>query len=282
MSKFWLIPCLAVGLTIGGGCGSDKPDRVILCTYADAVAALNDVKFDLVRKFCEYDTELNYASYRLTGKNLAGPEAKRLAASLQQLDGFVRAAGILDRNGKRCCHYPADYFAVTAEAKEIPDAAAVMSRLCRDAKVLSAVHLNRNRELVADYLCPIKNGDGAVTGAVYLRLAVTELCRYYVGRAVVDMPVNIWVMQTDGLIVYDADPDEINRNIIAGDYFRAYPGLIRLAGRVAAAETGTGQYSYLSKGNKVELVKSAQWDSFTAGGRQWRIVMNIEDRLFIR
>ena len=282
MKKFWLIPMAAAVIAVCGGCGSDKPETVILCPYANAVAALHDVNLALVQKFCEYDTEMNYVSYRLAREGLTGVDSQRLADSLQRIDGRVRLAGILDLSGKRLYNSPTDYFQASGEAPVIRDAPAAMRRIKSGEKFLSGTYLNKRNELVADYICPVKNRDDLVSGAVYIQIAVTELCRHFVTRSIADMPVNIWVMQTDGLIVYDTDPLEINQNILTGNYFLEYPTLIQLAGKIASSENGTGQYSYMSKGNKTILIKSAQWNSFTAGGRQWRIVMNIEDRSFIR
>ncbi len=281
MKNLLLLAITAVFLI--GGCSSKPKEEVILLQpYTDAIAALNDINMAVVQKFKEYDAEMAYASLRLDRLGMTAARSEVIVASLQRIDGYVRLSGTLNTSGKRLYTTPMKYFQASGGGETISNAPAIMEQVRRGRKVLSDAYQNKCNELVVDYICPVKGDDEIVHGAIYMQIAITELLRHYVTERITAMPVNVWVMQTDGLLVYDTSPEEINQNILTGDYFKDYPSLIQLAQKIANFETGTGSYRYLTKGNKVEMVKNAQWNSVTLGGRQLRLVLNVEDRSYAK
>ncbi len=281
MKKLLIIPVLAVILF--AGCTTDQnKDTVVLQPYTDAIAALNDINLAVVQKFNEYDNEMAYAALRLDREGLTAKQSEFIVNSLQKIDGYVRLAGILDTSGRLLYVYPGNYYKDCGDGPVIKDAEDIMKKISCGQKVLSGTYLNRCQEMVVDYVCPVKGRDEIVHGAIYIQIAITEMMRHFVSNKIVGMPLNVWIVQTDGLIIYDTDPTEININILTSDYFRSHPSLIAVAQKITNYETGTGEYTYVSKGNKVELRKTAQWNSVGIGGRQLRIVLNVEDRSFVK
>jgi hypothetical protein len=87
-------------------------------------------------------------------------------------------------------------------------------------------------------------------------------------------------MQTDGLILYDQDPDQINKNIFTDPMFEPFSDLISFSRTVAYNPSGAGSYDFYKKGyqDKVVVKKDAVWDTVKLYGNEWRIVvMEIEE-----
>lgn len=265
------------------GCTSDKDkDPVKLQASGAAIAALNDVNMCMVQKFKEYDNEMAYVSRRIDREGMSTSNREFIVKSLQSTDTFIRMAGMIDNDGQRIFNYPNVYFSKGGDPAIIDNAAVVMDKVKRGYSVFTGAYKNKLNELVANYIWPVKGEDEIVHGAIYIQISMTDLLRHYVAREISGMPLNIWVMQTDGLILYDTDMAEIGVNLFSDKHFSGYPSLVELGKKIVQYETGTGEYKYISKGNKVEILKSTQWNSVSLGGRQLRIILNIEDRSFVK
>ena len=88
-------------------------------------------------------------------------------------------------------------------------------------------------------------------------------------------PCKIWMMQPDGLVVYDPDPGQIGRNIFTDELYRPFKDLISVSKTVAAAQNGAGSYDFYAKGlqDKTIVKKYVVWDTFAMRGSSWRIVV---------
>lgn len=83
------------------------------------------------------------------------------------------------------------------------------------------------------------------------------------------------VMQTDGLILYDMDEEQVNRNLFTDDIFSAFPNLRNLGVKFAANGEGYGSYMYYPTGGNGgrPVKKLAYWDSVGLYGTEWRVIM---------
>ena len=87
-------------------------------------------------------------------------------------------------------------------------------------------------------------------------------------------PCKIWVMEKNGLIVYDADPEEIGKNIFSDNMFKPFEDLISFSRTVALQKNGAGSYSFYTDGlkDKTLVEKIAAWDTAGLYGTEWRVV----------
>ncbi len=82
----------------------------------------------------------------------------------------------------------------------------------------------------------------------------------------------IWVMQTDGLVIYDQDSTEVGLNVITDPLYQPYPELIAAAQKIAAQVSGQTQYSFYQTGTQTVVTKKTYWDTFYLHNNQWKIV----------
>ncbi len=111
-------------------------------------------------------------------------------------------------------------------------------------------------------------------------LSGMELLPHIVEPIAANLPVDIFLMQTDGLIIYDVDSEQIGRNVFQDPLYQPFPELIALAQKVAAKKEGTGAYRFYRKGQDAPVAKWAYWKTVGMYGSEWRIVITCaKDRI---
>jgi hypothetical protein len=127
---------------------------------------------------------------------------------------------------------------------------------------------------------PIFSDKGEFSGAVRM------LIRHdlFLKPLLEDKPCKIWVMQKDGLVVYDVDPEEIGKNIFSDPIFSPFEDLISFSKTVVSSKSGAGSYSFYINGLKDKRLaeKTAVWDTAGLYGTEWRVVAMEIDRLLER
>ncbi len=83
----------------------------------------------------------------------------------------------------------------------------------------------------------------------------------------------LWTMQTDGMIVYDQDTDEIGRMLFTDPAYAGYKSLPALGRKIAANREGKGNYVYLAPGSDKKVIKEVLWETIALYGCEWRIVL---------
>jgi hypothetical protein len=82
----------------------------------------------------------------------------------------------------------------------------------------------------------------------------------------------VWVMDSDGLILYDPDAAQMGTNLFMDPLYQPYAQLLSLGRRIAAQPSGSGSYEFLARGSNVAILKDATWESAGLHGTEWRLV----------
>jgi hypothetical protein len=91
------------------------------------------------------------------------------------------------------------------------------------------------------------------------------------------VPVDFWVMEQTGRIVYDPDEEEIGRNVFTDELYKQYPDLIKLAHTALEKESGEMSYQFYDTGMKKVIRKNAYWVSINTAGVKWKLFMTHPD-----
>lgn len=110
---------------------------------------------------------------------------------------------------------------------------------------------------------------GSVSALVRPEIVVREL----LGKTALPPESEIWVMQTDGRIIFDNDPQEIGRLLFSDPLYQSYPSLLELGSRIAAQPSGSGEYIFEHSFGRPKVIKNAFWDTVQLHGTQWRVVL---------
>jgi len=82
----------------------------------------------------------------------------------------------------------------------------------------------------------------------------------------------MWVMEKDGVVLYDQDADEIGRNVFTDTLYQAFPELISAAQLIDAEKSGETTYSFYQTGTTTKVVKKTYWDTWELYGTKWKII----------
>ncbi|MGR9106007.1 MAG: serine/threonine protein kinase [Gammaproteobacteria bacterium] len=84
-----------------------------------------------------------------------------------------------------------------------------------------------------------------------------------------------WLMQDDGLILFDQDPQKVGVNLYTDMELRGSPSLQALAIRVKTEETGIGYYSLSAENREVDKVTA--WDTLELDDDlEWKVISYFE------
>jgi polar amino acid transport system substrate-binding protein len=86
-----------------------------------------------------------------------------------------------------------------------------------------------------------------------------------------------WVMDLDGLLLYDEDSSQIGRNLLEDSLYKSFPSLLELVEqRIMTKRSGHGYNSFFQEtgGNRAEVTKESYWTTTGLHGTEWRLVIN--------
>jgi hypothetical protein len=234
----------------------------------DVMPSLKAAKRAIDSTLAEIGTDLKAAAKALSGTDLKSDAARKILNDLRKYRPYVVDCSIIDANGVKITVEPAEY--KQYEGANRSDLSHVMSLLKNKNPVMSSVYHSAEDIHAVSIGYPIFSDKGEFTGAVRMLIRHEDFLR----PLVEDEPCKIWVMQKNGLIVYDADPEEIGKNMFSDPIFSPFEDLISFSKTVASSKSGAGSYSFYTDGLKDKRLaeKIAAWDTAGLYGTEWRVV----------
>ncbi|MCI0733895.1 MAG: serine/threonine protein kinase [Methylococcaceae bacterium] len=135
-----------------------------------------------------------------------------------------------------------------------------------------------DNELYLPVQSPIPGSD-ARAGRLVALLKPTEFLSDLIFAATPSGKVRpqAWLMQDDGLILYDNDPKRVGANLYTDLEMRGSPTLQALAIRVKTEETGIGYYALPGENHTGEVDKVTAWDTIGLDNDlEWKIISYFE------
>ena len=90
---------------------------------------------------------------------------------------------------------------------------------------------------------------------------------------VAQFPVEMWMMQKDGRIIYDINPGEIGRNLFTDKLYADHPSLITVGRKMAGPAKGRGHYVFLHKNLQKEVQKELIWTTVALHKTEFRLAL---------
>ncbi len=248
-------------VTIGpAGSGASREPAELTAARTGIQAALDRLDDDLAAAA----RELGHTGL---GTAAARDVLRRLAAAHPDVVDFstVSATGVM------LAVEPREYR--TAEGSDISG----QEQVVRLHKTLRPV-LSKTFEAVEGFAAvdlewPVFDDGGALAGSVSALLDTDA----FIGDIVATVPAQadvdkLWAMDTDGLILYDPDAEQVGTDLFLDPMYQPYTDLLALGREIARRPAGSGSYEFLAKGSTTPIVKDATWGSVGLHGTQWRIV----------
>ena len=121
---------------------------------------------------------------------------------------------------------------------------------------------------------PVYDDNNTFQGSVSILLRPELLLRPLLTSYEIPPEYEFTIMQTDGLIIYEEDEEELGKNLFTDPVFTGYDSLQELGHRICTTPSGEGDYSFLSRGHELAAVKIASWNSVNLYGREWRVIIS--------
>ena len=234
----------------------------------DIMPSLKAAKQAIDSTLAEIDIDLKAAAQTLSNTDLKADAARKILNGLRKYRPYVIDCSISDADGVKITVEPAEY--KQYEGANRSDLPHVISLLKNKKPVMSNVYHSAEDIHAVSIGYPIFSDKSEFLGAVRMLIKPEDFLK----PLVKDEPCKIWVMQKNGLIVYDADPEEIGKNMFSDPMFSPFEDLISFSKTVVSSKSGAGSYSFYIDGLKDKRLaeKIAAWDTAGLYGTEWRVV----------
>jgi serine/threonine-protein kinase len=139
--------------------------------------------------------------------------------------------------------------------------------------ITSRVYMSTEGFEAITLVVPVKNGH-RVTGMLSARLKAATFFGELLSNDLNIRNRDIWVIQDDGLILYDNNPNEIGQNLFREERFQQVAELRQLAKQIILQDAGVGYYKNQSTGQTESSQRIASWRTLRpTENREWTIVV---------
>jgi len=120
---------------------------------------------------------------------------------------------------------------------------------------------------------PLFDENDELSGSVSMLINPVRLFEAAAARVGLPEDHEVWAMQKDGKIIYDANRSEIGRMLFEDPIYAAAGNLIELGRRMVAQPSGKGDYVFASAVTGEDAMKICEWETVGLHGTEWRIVL---------
>jgi hypothetical protein len=189
---------------------------------------------------------------------------------LQQQQMVVDVA-FVDESGKIRYVEPSEY--KNSEGKDISKQEHV-TRLRKDKKPILSSGFQAVEGFTAVSLAyPVFKGKSELAGSVSLLINPQLMVESIIKDINIPASHELWIMETSGFMLYDADPQEIGKNLFSDTMYKDYDSLLKLGKEIAANSSGKGEYVFQSAGHSSKVLKKASWLTVRLHDQEWRVVI---------
>ncbi len=217
---------------------------------------------------------LAYASEQLSAIGLEGDQARVVLSALAANSSFTIEAATQNLNRTMMTVEPAAYHSsegkILGPQKWLNTNPLGPIQPCM-TDVLPLIVGFRGVSIVA----PVFDLNTTLIGTISIAFDHVALIKASVTQAVAGTPYTMWATQTiDGLVIYDADPDQIGLMLFSDPAYEQYPQMLTVMHQIVDMPSGHSTYQYLRTLASAQLVtKECYWSTVSEYGGEWRLVI---------
>jgi hypothetical protein len=198
-------------------------------------------------------------------------ELRKLLADIFEANTNVVDAAFIDANGGMRYIAPRDYR--NFENADISGQAHVAAMRKNPMPVLSGGFMAAENFLGVVVARPLFDSDRHFAGAASILIRPDLLIDHLLKQTRIPEDYELWIMQPDGMILYDQDKEEIGKMLFNDPAYGGYGNLLELGKKIAASPSGEGSYVFLAPALKDKVIKNAVWQTVRLHDREWRVVL---------
>ncbi len=259
-----LIVCLFIAAAPAGLFGQAD----LSYNYPPVFINVND---RLVKHFKMMDADLADAARQMSKTPLRGLDARRILRGLCTGRPYVVDCAAVNAKGIMVTIEPERYRRY--EGADISRQQQVAQLLSTKRPVFSHVFRAEEGFDAVDLEHPVFNAKREFIGSVSMLIKPEILLASIIEPLLGGVPTEVWVMQKDGRILYDAKKEEIGKMLFSDPMYKPFPGLLAVGERISSQPRGRGTYEFYEKGSKKPVKKEAFWNTIGLYGIEWRLVI---------
>jgi len=232
---------------------------------------LSELEKDITAELNRLDQGLGRLAEEISEENLKTAETRKMVGDFCQSYPYVVDCSVVDRNGIMVLVEPEEY--AKFEGSDISTQEQIIRLQESKKPILSKVIKTVEGFDAVDLEHPLFFSTGELAGSISVLFRPDTLLATIISPVVPGMPVDVWLMQKDGRVLYDPDATEVGRMLFDDPIYEPYPQLLALGTLIARESSGTGKYEYPGRGLQKPVMKDAYWTTVGLHGTEWRLVV---------
>lgn len=211
------------------------------------------------------------AAAALGPTDMTGSEARAVLRILSRVSPAAIDATAVSSDGIMLTVEPAEY--ASAEGADISGQEQVQRLRATRKPVMSRVFATVEGVNATDLEHPVLAPSGTFNGSASLLFNPSVLLTIAIQESLGGSGGEVFVIDTDGIVLYDRDAAEIGTNTFTDAMYSGNAELIAIAGRMRTETEGTGSYTFAAEGSPTPVRKTIAWASAGLHGTEWRMVV---------
>lgn len=256
-----LLFCIAITSNVYSQSAGEVPPALL--ALQKSVASL----FDTI------DDNMSKAAKKLSKTTFDDPEARIILLGLCGAHPYAVDCALVDTKGRMVTVEPAKY--KKWEGADISKQEQVILLHKTKNPVSSKVFRSVEGLDAIDIEYPVFSPGNDLIGSVSMLIKPEEfLFKAFdsIGPALKGQTREIWVMQSDGLILFDPGIEDIGRMLLNENVPKAPHELFPVGKRIVQQKEGSALYRYVKKGISEPSKKQASWVTVSLYGTEWRLI----------
>jgi len=222
-------------------------------------------------KLLHADKDFAYAAQKISQYDLKSDSVRNILKGLHARHSFIVDCCIVDTTGIMIVVEPEEY--KSFEGSDVSDQVPVQ-KIHRTHKPVTSnafIAVEGFQAVVIQY--PIFSGVNEFVGPLSMLIRPDSMLVDIIKPIIKGLPLNIWVMQKDGIILYDQNEEEIGKNLFTDEMYKPYGNLLALGEEIVANDNGYGSYTFLSDTMTEPVEKKCFWETVGLYDMQWKLVL---------
>lgn len=204
--------------------------------------------------------------------DLSAGEIYPILSDIVKADSRIVEAAFIDKTGILKYIKPDEY--KDSEGADISDQEHVMKLHSTLQPVMSDLFMAVEGFRSLDFAYPIMKDD-ELAGSLSLLIKPYDFLGNIAEPLISGTDSEIFIAQSDGIVIYDQDEEEIGKNLATDPSYQQYPGLVEVGEKIIQNNEGTAEYSYKKAGSDTDIKKIAYWKTLEFFGAKWRVVVAV-------
>ncbi len=248
-----------------------RPPQVMSPSEKARSIVLGKVTESVQSELTHADKDFAYAARKISLYELTSDSVRNVLKGLHARHSFIFDCCIVDTNGIMIVVEPEEF--KSFEGHDIKDQAQVQKIHQTHMPVMSNAFLAVEGFQAVDIQYPIFSEDNTFIGSLSMLIRPEHMFVDIIKPIIKGIPVNIWVMQKDGIILYDRNEEEIGRNLFTDEMYQPFDNLRALGQEIVENKTGLGSYTFLSDTMTEPVEKMCFWETAGLYDMQWKLVL---------